>query len=150
MASNAAETLIGAAVLAVAGGFLFYAAQASGGLGGGSGYPLTAKFFAADGIATGADVRMSGVKVGSVGSLELDRQTFEAVVRLDMMQGVPIPSDTSAKIASDGLLGGSYVALEPGGSEYELEPGEEIERTQGSVSLIDLLGKAVHGATGGD
>ncbi len=146
MANNVAETIVGAAVLIVAGGFLAYASQHAD-LGGGSSYELKAKFFTADGVAPGIDVRMSGVKVGTVGDLTLDSKTFEAVVSLDVKQGVEIPSDTSAKIASDGLLGGSYISLEPGGSEYPLEPGEEIERTQGSVSLIDLLGKAVHSAT---
>lgn len=146
MANNVAETLIGAAVLIVAGGFLAYASQHTD-FGSGSTYDLKAKFFSADGVAPGIDVRMSGVKVGTVGDLTLDPKTYEAVVSLSVTNGFEVPSDTSAKIASDGLLGGSYISLEPGASEYPLEPGEEIERTQGSVSLIDLLGKAVHSAT---
>ncbi len=146
MANNIAETIIGAAVLIVAGGFLAYASQHAD-LGSSSNYDLKAKFFSANGVAPGIDVRMSGVKVGTVGDLTLDPQTYEAVVSLSVDKNVEVPSDTSAKIASDGLLGGSYISLEPGGSEYPLEPGEEIERTQGSVSLIDLLGKAVHSAT---
>lgn len=146
MANNVAETLVGAAVLIVAGGFLAYASQ-NADFGSGSNYNLQAKFFSADGVAPGIDVRMSGVKIGSVGELSLDKKTFEAVVSLNIANGIEVPSDTSAKISSDGLLGGSFISLEPGGSEYPLEPGEEIERTQGSVSLIDLLGKAVHSAT---
>jgi len=146
MANNVAETLIGAAVLIVAGGFLAYASQNSD-FGSSDSYDLKAKFFSADGVSPGIDVRMSGVKVGTVGDLTLDPKTYEAVVSLSVSKGFEVPSDTSAKIASDGLLGGSYISLEPGGSEYPLEPGEEIERTQGSVSLIDLLGKAVHSAT---
>lgn len=146
MANNAAETVIGALVLVVAGGFLAYAAQSTD-IGARDNYTLTAKFFAANGIASGADVRVSGVKVGNVTDLTLDEKTYEAVVALSIRKGVGIPSDSSAKISSDGLLGGSYISIEPGGSEYELEPGEDIERTQGSVSIIDLLGKAVHSAT---
>ena len=146
MANNVAETLVGAAVLIVAGGFLAYASQ-NADFGSSSNYDLQAKFFSADGVAPGIDVRMSGVKIGSVGDLTLDKKTYEAVVSLNIENGVEVPSDTSAKIASDGLLGGSFIALDPGSSEYPLEPGEEIERTQGSVSLIDLLGKAVHSAT---
>jgi len=146
MANNVAETLVGAAVLIVAGGFLAYASQ-NADFGSSSNYNLQAKFFSADGVAPGIDVRMSGVKIGSVGELSLDKKTFEAVVSLNIANGIEVPSDTSAKISSDGLLGGSFISLEPGGSEYPLEPGEEIERTQGSVSLIDLLGKAVHSAT---
>ena len=146
MANNVAETLIGAAVLIVAGGFLAFASQ-NADFGNSSSYDLKAKFFSADGVSPGIDIRMSGVKIGTVSNLSLDPKTFEAVVSLDIGKEYEVPSDTSAKIASDGLLGGSYISLEPGGSEYPLEPGEEIERTQGSVSIIELLGKAVHSAT---
>lgn len=145
MANNITETLVGAVVLLVSGGFLAYAAQ-NADLGSSGSYPLQAKFFTADGVAPGIDVRMSGVKIGNVSDLTLDKKTFEAVVSLAVNTGIEVPSDSSAKIASDGLLGGSFIAIEPGGSEYALEAGEEIERTQSSVSLIDLLGKAVHGA----
>lgn len=146
MANNVVETVIGAAVLVVAGGFLAYASQ-NADFGSSDTYPLTAKFFSADGVAPGIDVRMSGVKIGTVGDLTLDKKTFEAVVVLTVGKEFEVPSDSSAKISSDGLLGGSYISIEPGGSEYPLEASEEIERTQGSVSLIDLLGKAVHSAT---
>ncbi len=144
MANNTVETLIGAVVLCVAGGFLYYASQ-NADLGGGGNYPLNAQFFKADGIGTGGDVRVSGVKVGTVESVVLDEKTYQAKVTFAMREGVKLPSDSSAKIASDGLLGGSYVSIEPGGSEYFLEPGEAIEHTQGSVSLLDLIGKAVAG-----
>lgn len=144
MANNTVETLIGAVVLCVAGGFLYYASRTAD-FGGGGSYPLIADFYKADGIGTGGDVRVSGVKVGTVDSVTLNEQTFQARVTFAMSEGVKLPSDSSAKIASDGLLGGSYVAIEPGGSEYFLEPGEAIEHTQGSVSLLDLIGKAVAG-----
>ncbi len=144
MANNTVETLIGAVVLCVAGGFLYYASQSADFAGGGS-YPLNAQFFKADGIGTGGDVRVSGVKVGTVESVELDETTYQAKVTFAMRNGVKLPSDSSAKIASDGLLGGAYVAIDPGASEYFLEPGEAIEHTQGSISLLDLIGKAVAG-----
>ena len=144
MANNTVETLIGAVVLCVAGGFLYYAGQNSD-FGGGGSYPLNAQFFKADGIGTGGDVRVSGVKVGTVESVVLDETTYQAKITFAMRDGVKLPSDSSAKIASDGLLGGSYVSIEPGGSEYFLEAGEAIEHTQGSISLLDLIGKAVAG-----
>jgi len=144
MANNTVETLIGAVVIGVAGGFLYYAG-ANADFGGGGSYPITAQFYKADGIGTGGDVRVSGVKVGTVQSVTLDEATYQAQITFAMRNGVKLPSDSSAKIASDGLLGGSYVSIEPGGSEYFLEPGEAIERTQGSVSLLDLIGKAVAG-----
>ena len=144
MANNTVETLIGAVVLCVAGGFLYYATQ-NADLGGGSTYDLKAQFFKADGIGRGGDVRVSGVKVGTVNSIELDSVTYKATIGMAINKDVKVPSDSSATIASDGLLGGSYVAIEPGGSEYFLDAGEAIEHTQGSISLLDLIGKAVAG-----
>lgn len=146
MASNAAETLIGAVVLAAAAGFLAYAATTAD-VRGGSGYEVVAKFRKADGLAVGGDVRMSGVKIGTITGLSLDTQTYFAVATMAVSDEVKIPEDSSALISSDGLLGGAYVAIEPGGGEYMLEPGGEIEITQGSVNLLDLFAKAIHGAT---
>lgn len=146
MASNAAETLIGAAVLAVAGGFLVYAAQTVdvGAMGGGY-YEVKAAFRKASGVSSGADVRVSGVKVGAVAGLSLDPKTYRAVASLSIRDAVKIPEDSVVKITSDGLLGGSYVAIDPGASDFFVDPGAELTNTQGSVDLLDLLGKAVAG-----
>ena len=146
MASNAAETMIGAAVLAVAGGFLVYAAQTVDMSGVGSGYyEVNAGFRKASGVAVGADVRVSGVKVGAVSGLRLDPETYRAIASLSIRQDVKLPEDSVAAITSDGLLGGAYVAIDPGASDFFVEPGGEIENTQGSVDLIELLSKAVSG-----
>lgn len=139
MASNLAETIIGAVVLVTAGGFLAYAAQTTDMRGGGDTYTLDAAFRSASGIGTGTDVRMSGVKIGTVSSMALDPQTYQAVTTLALRSDVQVPEDSDAKISADGLLGGNYVSLTPGGSEFMLEPGDEILNTQGSVSLLDLL-----------
>ncbi|MEM7525235.1 MAG: outer membrane lipid asymmetry maintenance protein MlaD [Pseudomonadota bacterium] len=146
MASNAAETLIGAAVLAVAGGFLVYAAQTAdiSGVGAGN-YELKAAFRKASGVSVGADVRVSGVKVGSVAALALDPDTYRAVASLSISDDIKIPEDSAVKITSDGLLGGSYVAIDPGASDFFAENGDELEFTQGSVDLIELLSKTVTG-----
>ena len=144
MASNAAETLIGAAVLAVAGGFLVYAAQTVdlGGVGSGY-YELKAPFRKAEGLAVGADVRVSGVKVGTVTSLELDPDTYRAIVSLSIEDVYKVPEDSSVTITSEGLLGGSFVAIDPGASDFFLEAGDEVEHTQGSVNLLELIGKTI-------
>lgn len=147
MASSAAETLIGAVVLAAASGFLVYAAGSADIGGGGNGYEVIAKFRKADGLAVGGDVRMAGVKIGTVTDLSLDADTYFAVATLSVDDAVKLPEDSSAQIASEGLLGGAYIALEPGGAEYMLRPGDEITFTQGSVNLLDLFAKAIHGAT---
>lgn len=148
MANNALETVLGAVVLCVAGGFLYYTTQAADLGGSKSGYQLSANFFKADGLTAGSDVRVSGVKVGTVREVNLNPQTFEAEVVMSMRGDVKLPSDSSAKVASEGLLGGSFLAIEPGGSEYTLEAGEDIEYTQGSVSFLDLISKAVSSAGG--
>lgn len=149
MASNAAETLIGAAVLAAAAGFLVYAAETAdlGGVGSGS-YEIGASFRKASGVGVGADVRVSGVKVGSVSSLKLNPQTYRADASFAIDDDVKIPEDSVVTITSDGLLGGSYIAIDPGASDFVLESGGELINTQGSVDLIELLSKAVAGGGG--
>lgn len=149
MAGNAAETLIGALVLAAAGGFLVYAANTADVRVGAGGYPLVAKFRKAEGINVGSDVRIAGVKVGSVREMGLDPQTYFASVTIGVDGGVKVPEDSSAKITSASLLGDPYVSLEPGASDLMLEPGDEIIYTQSSVNVGDLIGKFIHGQVGG-
>lgn len=148
MASSATETVIGAVVLAVAGGFLVYAANTAD-VAAGGGYPVLAKFRKAEGLNVGGDVRIAGVKVGTVSGMELDPTTYNAVLTLSVRSGIELPDDSSAKIASASLLGDSYVAIEPGGSEYMIEPGGEITYTQGSFSIGDAIGRFIHGGSGG-
>ncbi|SFJ11100.1 outer membrane lipid asymmetry maintenance protein MlaD [Albimonas pacifica] len=151
MASSAAETLIGAAVIAVAAGFLVYGAQTADlGPGGSDRYELKAAFRKVEGVSVGADVKIAGVKVGSVSSLELDPSTYQAVAMLSIDGSVKLPDDSDAAIQSEGLLGGNYVAITPGGSDLMLAPGEEILYTQGSVNLMDLVGRAISSAGASD
>ena len=146
MASNAAETLIGALVLAVAGGFLVYAANTADVSVGGGGYELKAEFRKAEGLSVGGDVQISGVKVGSITSIALNPETFRASVDLSIREDVKIPQDSVAKIVSEGLLGGNFVAVDPGASDFMLEDGAEFEFTQGSINLIDLVLKFGQGS----
>lgn len=139
MNNSAAETVIGAVVVAAAAAFLFYAAQ-SGGLEVGDGsYPLSASFRSADGIAVGTDVRLAGIKVGAVTGLELDPETYQARTTFTVQDGLMIPDDSDVKVASEGLLGGAYLEITPGASEFMLAAGDEILNTQSSVSLLNLL-----------
>jgi len=148
MQSNLVETLIGTIVVAVAALFLFYGYTSSG-MRGSAGYKVVAEFSGVGGLANGSDVRLSGIKVGTVVSQRLNAETYQAVVTLDLARDVKIPDDTSAKIASDGLLGGSYVSLTPGGSPDYLTDGGEIMFTQGAVDLMSLIGQAVFSAGDG-
>ena len=145
MSENITEVIVGGAVLAVAVGFLAYASQATGVSGGGTEYELTASFRSADGIDVGTDVRMAGVKVGRVTSVDLDPATYRAAAVFTVRDSIEVPDDSAVAISSEGLLGGNFVELLPGGSPFFLEKGGEIEFTQGSVSLISLLLKFVGG-----
>ncbi len=139
---NIAEVLIGAIVLIVAAGFLAYALAHSGRTKG-SGYDLSAKFDHIDGLGDGSDVRLAGVKVGTVVSEQIDPKSFEAVVTFTVRNDIKLPKDTAAIITSESLLGGKYVSLQPGADDTTLQPGQSITITQGSVSLEELLGKFI-------
>ncbi|MCV6593079.1 MAG: outer membrane lipid asymmetry maintenance protein MlaD [Silicimonas sp.] len=146
MAHHPAEVLTGAGVLALAAGFLIYLGQVGGvGLAPAGMDSYSASFRTAEGIGIGTDVRIAGVKVGAILDMELDPQTFRAETTFSVQNDVTLPEDTAVVISSEGLLGGSFVEILPGGSEFNLEPGSEIEDTQGSVSIIDLLLKFVSG-----
>lgn len=145
MAENKAEVLTGAAVLAVAAGFVFYAAQGAGLTAAPDSYPLTASFRSVEGITVGSDIRLAGVKVGTITALTLNPTTFFADARLSVKKDIVLPADSAILISSEGLLGGNFVEILPGGALENLEPGSEIEDTQGAVSLITLLMKFVGG-----
>jgi len=149
MSGNLVETLIGALVLAVAGFFLTFAYSNAGLRSTASGYELQARFNRADGLTIGSDVRMSGIKIGTITAQALDPKTFDAVITFNVDGRYMLPDDTAAKIASESLLGGNFLSLEPGGSDKTLKPGESIKFTQGSVSLLDLIGQAIFSATAG-
>ncbi len=141
-----AEVLTGAAVLLVAAGFLVYAVAHSGRTTA-TGYELYAKFDHIDGLSVGSDVRIAGVKVGSVTQTRLDPQSYQAVVALSVRSDIKLPKDSSAEITSESLLGGKYLALVPGGDETVLNAGQTITITQGSISLEQLLGKFIFSVT---
>lgn len=143
---NAAEVMTGAVVLLVTAGFLGYAVAHSGRTITG-GYTLNAKFDHIDGLPVGADVRMAGVKVGSVLAERIDPESYLAVVTLSVQNDIKLPKDSSAVITSQGLLGGDYLSLSPGGDSTMLQPGQTITVTQSSVSLEQLLGKFIFSVT---
>lgn len=141
-----AETLTGALVLVVAIAFLAYAVAHSGRTTG-SGYTLQARFDHIDGLAIGGDVRIAGVKVGTVTDERIDPKTFVAIVTLTVRDDITLSKDTGAAITSESLLGGKYISLSPGGDDTDLKPGQTITVTQSSVSLEELLGKFIFSVT---
>lgn len=140
---HVAEALAGLVVVAIAGWFMVFALGRTGSSGGDS-YSLTARFPNASGIAVGSDVRVSGLKVGSVTAQKLDPASYQAVVTLSVDSKVKLPLDSSAAITSEGLLGGSFIALMPGGDPEQLAPGDEITDTQGSTDLMGLIGSMIN------
>lgn len=140
MAENRTEVFVGTAVLAVAVGFFVYAAQATGFVGGGGSVTsYTASFRAADGIAVGTEVRLAGVKLGTVTDLSLNTETYRADATVSVPANIEIPDDSALIISSEGLLGGNFVEIVPGGSPFALEANGTFTDTQGSVSLVSLL-----------
>lgn len=148
MSGNVVETLIGAVVLVVAGFFLYFSYDKAD-VGAVEGYSLTAKFDKVDGVKVGSDVMLAGIKVGTVTDESLDTKEYLAVLQISLASNVQLPDDSAIKIASDGLLGGKYLSIDPGGSEDYLEAGDEIRFTQGAVDLTELIGKAIYSTGGG-
>lgn len=148
MSHNTTEVLVGGAVLAAAIAFAVYAGQATGLSKSSQGYELAASFRSLEGISVGTDVRLAGVKIGTVTGVDLNPETYRADTRFSVANGIEIPDDSAVVVSSEGLLGGNFVEIMPGGSLFYFAPGEEIEDTQGAVSLISLLLKFVTGDGG--
>lgn len=147
MSGNILETVMGAVVLVVAALFLLFAYKTSE-LRAVPGYELSADFERVDGIRQGGDVRISGIKIGSIMGEKLDPKTFLADVRMSIDPTIKLPDDTVAEIVSAGLLGDKYMSLVPGGSDKVIPPGGKIKYTQSSVSLENLLGQMIFSAPG--
>ncbi len=140
---NASELIAGTVVLLVALGFLGFAVVNTGRAGAGGGYTLNARFDRIDGLAVGSDVRVAGVKVGAVTEARIDPKTYQAVVAFDVRDGIKVPRDSSAQVTSDGLLGGRFLSLVPGGDDQMIPSGGTVGITQSALSLEDLLGKFI-------
>ena len=143
MSNSKIETAVGGIVLLTVIVFIFYVANATNSVGGNNGLTLTASFRSADGITAGTDVRMAGVKIGTVTDMWLDPESFRAQIIFSLREDLKIPDDSGVAVSQDGLLGGTFVEIIPGGSEFELQDGAEFLDTQGSVSLVSLLLKFV-------
>ncbi|MCW1950231.1 MAG: outer membrane lipid asymmetry maintenance protein MlaD [Octadecabacter sp.] len=145
MRENTTEVVVGAVVLAAALGFLWFIVSATGLSGGTAGMELRANFRSAEGVSVGTDIRLAGVSIGTVSQLDLNGQTYRAEAVFAIDEGIDIPDDSAAVVASEGLLGGTFLEIVPGGSFEMFENGGLIEDTQGAVSLIQLLMKFVSG-----
>lgn len=144
MKNTLVETLTGMVVIGLAVAFFVFAYSVGGVGKGAGGYTIVAEFENTAGISTGSDVRMSGVKIGTVLEQELDPTSYQAVLKLSVDPKIKLPDDSTAKITSEGILGGNFVALEVGGSETMLNNGDKIENTQGSIDLFGLISQFIN------
>ncbi len=140
MKRNIVESVLGAIVLLVAASFFFWA-YARADVGDPGGYTLVARFDRIDGLDPGGPVRISGIRVGQILSMELDPVSFRALVRLSVARDIELPADSSAQVVSASLLGGKYLAIVPGGDDLMLADGDEIPYTQSSINFEDLIGQ---------
>jgi phospholipid/cholesterol/gamma-HCH transport system substrate-binding protein len=147
MAYRSWEIALGGAVLAVAIAFAAFAVQSTGTrLSGASGYELSASFRSAEGVRPGTEVRIGGVRVGTVSAMALDPESFRARVSVLIDQNLSLPDDSTIQVASEGLLGGTFIEILPGGSPFDLEPGQMFQDTQSAVSLVQLMLRFVTGS----
>ncbi len=145
MKDHLVETLVGAAVIVIAVMFLGFAygqtEQTSS-----EGYTLTAKIQSAAGISVGTDVRIAGIKVGTVTGTRLDPITYRAIIEFTVEEGIELPEDSSMRVAIEGILGGNFISLSPGG-DYDnlLSDGGEIAHAQGSIDIVGLIQRFAFG-----
>ena len=142
--SNVAETVIGAIVVAVAVIFLAFAYYRTGS-GSLSGYELNARMPKVDGLGVGTDVRLGGIKIGSISDLTLDPKTYLVTVHVNIRDDIKIPVDSSVLVTSAGILGSSYLSITPGGEDKMMAPGAFFDNVQGSIDMMNLVGRMVGG-----
>ncbi|RED49951.1 outer membrane lipid asymmetry maintenance protein MlaD [Aestuariispira insulae] len=142
MRRSVIETILGAVVLLVAGFFLTFA-YSNTSIKTVDGYQATARFNAIDGLTIGSDIRIGGVKVGSVSGQHVDAEMYQAVVELSIQDRIRLPEDSQISISSNGILGGKYVKITPGSSDVMVENGGEFSNTEDVLSMEDLIGRAI-------
>lgn len=150
MKNSAVETLIGAAVILIAAAFFFFAYQTSGKGHAAGAYRVSAEFDNAEGVSVGTDVRVAGVKIGSVVDFSLNTENFQANVLMELDPKVKLTDDATAKVTAEGLLGSKFISLEQGGSETLLADGGVISNTQGAVDIWSLISQAMFANKGSD
>ena len=142
MKKNPIETILGFGVLIFAASFLFIAASRID-TKKVTGYTISANFLKIGGLEVGSDVRISGIKVGTVTNTILNKEDYTADVFLTIDASVHLPVDTIASIADVGIMGDKYVRLEPGKSRAVLQEGDKLTQTKNYRSLEDNVAEFI-------
>lgn len=148
MGRSLIETVLGAVVILVAISFVYVAATTAQ-VTAVQGYTINASFLKLGGLTKGSDVRISGIKVGTVLSREINPETYDAEIVMSITPEIRLPTDTKAVIASEGLLGGKYVRLKPGSASEVIPAGGQLTETEDYKTLEDQVGEIIFLATGG-
>ncbi len=136
------EFMVGLFVLAGLAGILYLALQIGGSrLLGGDSYSLQARFGSISGVNPGSRVEIAGVKVGTVRSIELNKEQFVAIVTLELPDSLSLDDDTIASVKTSGLIGDRFIDLQPGGSGFPLEPGDMIVDTESALDIESLISR---------
>lgn len=144
------ETIMGLVVLLIAVLFLVFAYRVSD-LQVVKGYKLTANFMKVGGLTIGSDVRINGIKVGTVTAQNLNSEDYTVKVDFSISSDVKLPQDSVVAIVSDGLMGDKFVKITPGKSEKLLQDGDRFTKTKDFKTLEDMVGEIIFMVTdGGD
>lgn len=133
---------MGIVVLAVAAFFAYFAYNVSD-LQVVKGYDVTAKFLKVGGLNVGSDVRINGIKVGTVIGQHLDDSDYTAEIKMSLSSNVHLPVDSVASIVGDGLVGDKFIKIEPGHSPEMLKNGDIIKNTKDFKTLEDMVGEII-------
>ena len=143
------ETIMGLVVLIIALLFLIFAWNVSD-LQVVKGYTLNAKFLKVGGLSTGSDVRINGIKIGTVTSQKLNNEDYTVNVTLSISSDIKLPKDSSVSIISDGLMGDKFVKIEPGIAKEFLSDGDTFSKTKDFKTLEDMIGEIIFMVTDND
>lgn len=147
MKQGAIETIVGFAVICVAALFFAFSYKVSSYSKNSDGYVLKASFQNVEGLSEGNDVKLSGIKIGYIDSLILEKDTYFAVVNLRIDKDVQIPSDSTAIVSTNGLLGGKYLRINAGAAEDTLKNNDKLKFTQSSLNIEDIISKLMYSIT---
>ena len=136
------ETIMGIVVIFVAAFFLYFAYQVSD-LQVVKGYDINARFLKVGGLNVGSDVRINGIKVGTVIAQNLDPEDYVADVKLSISSNIQLPKDSVVSIVSDGLVGNKFIKIEPGKSKEFLQNGDTVANTKDFKTLEDMVGEII-------